>query len=307
MRTLLTSILIFSALLGYTQDKEKDMYALHAAFSFYLDQYYQISPWDDSHFHIDDLRLSADFPNDSLKAAYGLKGDSIISYDARDFCFGHALDNFQSLLDHPNFHSFPLDSLDESIYVNASPDGKLLSLTIDEHHGGTYLSQISVTLFRTAERTLVFLDDIFEDYAGTEPPAHPFNTDGYYEIDTLHTATGIVYHLSGSVKGCSSCIGLYHDFVRFDGDSILWLDGLEMSFRAQNAESTWNSAQRTLTLEYMQDDLNYGFQCGNGYPEIGDDDEEFDDTVIHTCIFSFIDNQLELKYTSARPHIPEEH
>ncbi len=160
--------------------------------------------------------------------------------------------NVYKIISHTKFKAQKIDSLlNGGIDIVKSEDNKLYNFSFYEKTGGTYKSKISIMYFSDADKNNnLNLYKIFEG-------------DGFNKIHAISTKEGTKYVLESFVRGCSWCFqsqimlvefkdGIFHENFMYTLDS-----------RDPNEGIDYDSKTKTITVDYITDDLTTDCYCNN--------------------------------------------
>jgi hypothetical protein len=205
------------------------------------------------------------------------------------------LTQFPRFFDNDIINSFA----NTALRIVKSDDGKLYNFSIDEKTGGSYHARVSWMYYTdmntykeywTANVINEELPKIFTVFEG----------DGYNNIYTLNTKEGVKYVLTGSYKGCSYCFMTYVQLVKFDGNKFVDDFSYQILLRDPTKGVTYNPKTKTITVDYITDDLTQRCECENqATAETTSENEgEIEGEIPEIpcyCEFVFNGNNFELK------------
>jgi hypothetical protein len=223
--------------------------------------------------------------------------DTIDGPEVTSALSGMIADKLQKILSWKNIDDYDLTLLLKNhIGAIQSPDGKLYNFAFDQKTGGTYHSAISLVHYNPGDGkpSQSFIAD-----------ESVFNKDGYDSIDTIHTRQGVKYILSGSVVGCTTCIGSYIDMIHFANGKFISDFNYNVGTRTnRDFEDTndssiiaYNAKLHTISINYYTNDNAPGCNCGKKgaipFEEYVGDDSPRPEHV--TCLYAFRGNGFVLK------------
>lgn len=176
-----------------------------------------------------------------------------------------------------------------NMQLTKSPDYKLLNFTFDANTGGTYRSRVSLVYFTE------FIIDTVND--NLEDPYRIFESDGYSEIDTIHSINGVKYILLGDVQGCSSCWRSYISLVSFKNGNFEQNFSYSVNSRNWETSIEYDSKAKIIHVDYLTDDLTRDCNCENlvdrdYYPDHSEEEEI--SNKICSCTFTFKESNFYL-------------
>ncbi|MFA5540306.1 MAG: hypothetical protein WC984_01395 [Bacteroidales bacterium] len=200
-----------------------------------------------------------DFTEEELKDEEGNTNfeDGIIDpYFAREIIQKRILTNINKIAYHKDF-----PKKGRGLFIS-SPDNKVFNFVMDENTGGTYRSRISVMYYKVDGKIL------FQESGIEQNTQNIFNIDGYAYIDSIQSDTCVKYIFQGSVIGCGTCLGEYIKLMHFSSGVPIIDFEYSLSTRIGSVKQfDYNSKDKTITIEYEEDDLNgeynYENECGD--------------------------------------------
>ncbi|MEM5564909.1 hypothetical protein WNY78_07325 [Psychroserpens sp. AS72] len=215
----------------------------------------------------------------------------------------------RQVLIHEKANTFDFkNSFHENLSVVVSDDNKLFNFSIDGKSGGSYQSRISWIYYLNESIFNEYpVHDIW-DFREQETPTI-FEGNGYFKIDTFTALNSVYYLLHGSVRTCGACYVDYVTLVHFDkGDFELDFE-YAIDSRDYDEKIVFDKDSKTLTIQYVTDDLSEDCFCSNEEyqtywtdgktkDELFNDDETLKEQSC-SCIFKFNGKTFELTNRNA--------
>ena len=285
----------------YAQDSVS-FQTLIAETNSYLKSYGKVSAYGADNYSFVEVGLTeADVSELLLDTAYVefITDDSIGSFDLIFFLQDKIVSNINRITSRKDFDQYDILELLESdeLSIVKSEDGKLYNFSIDEKTGGTYRSRISwmyyteaglgetATVEQISEKELPILYTAFEG-------------DGYSSIFTINTSSGILYVLTGGVRGCSMCFLTFIQLVHFENGQFMTDFYYSVDSRTWDSEIVYDEETKTIKVVYETDDLTPYCSCDEVFENQTDaynySDEEDSVSFKCHCLFEFTGSNFEL-------------
>jgi hypothetical protein len=260
-------ILIFIPILTFGQ-KKRSIEKIAEDLNNSLNQYSRLSPFGEEYLEIASFNLSKKETKELLveanyDATLSKNKDSIQSYQMIDYFQTEIESSLNQILIHTDFQKYNISELitSDELHIVPSDDNKLFNFSFDAKTGGTYRHRISMMHYTD-----------FDNNDSTNPVSFPsfFESDGYDEIYTLQSDSGVKYVLTGGVRGCSYCFQTFVRLVSFNNNEFTEDFYYSVDLRDWNGGAYYNHETKTIEVDYNIDDLTPYCYCNGALTE--DDD-----------------------------------
>jgi hypothetical protein len=277
----------------------------------FLIQYHKLSPFGSENFislkesHLPKKNIK--YIKTHLEKYDGYSKDSISEFNLllefQDLIMG----NIERIISHNKFEENNIKELitDEGdLSIAVSDDNKLYNFSLAEKIGGTYRSHISIMYYTEINQDSLPTSKEIEKRVKISPYT-VFEGDGFNEIYSIKTEEGTKYILTGYVRGCSYCFETNIMLVKFK-DGIFEQDFVySISSRSWEEGVSYDSKSKTITVDYITDDLTTDCDCSN-YAKSDEEQNDYNTTNEETkpikkrchCTFEF--NGLNFELTKER-------
>lgn len=287
---------ILISITGFGQS-QKSFDQLIAQTNQYLVEYEKLSPFEEF-YQIKDFGLSKkeikELIKDSDDNDFNKGKDSIVSMYLILYFQDKIIDNIQKLVYHDKFEVNGTQALwsEGDLATVVSEDKKLYNFSLDEKTGGSYRSRISLTHYTDIERDNFPTEDEINQRTKVNP-YEVFESDGFSEIHSIATEEGTKYVMTGYTRGCSYCFQTYIMLVQFKNGVFQQEFYYSVNSRSWEGGVEYNHSTKTITVNYITDDLTTNCYCSNSDEASNDYDETFIEKKCH-CTFQFDGLNFEL-------------
>ena len=204
-------------------------------------------------------------------------------------------ENLNAIVLHPQFKTSRIENLlnqGSDLSVVVSEDRKLYNFSLDEKTGGSYRSRISLTHY--TEDSLVSYQKNENDHEAFYNQHSIFEGDGFTGIYTLSTKEGTKYLLTGYVRGCSYCFETSAMVVSYQNGAFNQEFYYAVNSRSWEEGVVYDTASKTITVDYVTDDLTPDCGCSSQEENLYADDSDGKITKRCHCTFQFNGSKFEL-------------
>lgn len=285
MKILILTLFLYTAAV-YSVSFGQGFEQLIGQTNYYLKMYSGFIPFGES--ALSEIQLSFQEKQEletsaEIESALTEKKDSVDNYFVISFLQDKIIHNLVQLIEHTEFLNHDITELfDETLTIVKSEDDNVFNFILDEKTGGSYRSQLSVLYFSDVNILLT-------------PEDHELTMDGYTAIYPVDTYEGRKYLLIGDRVGCTFCFASYVQLIGFHGDEIMQDFFFYVDNRDMFKEVVYDAVTKTITVEYMLDDLTPLCECEE--PSIDDGvDYDWDESksVSCRCRFAFDGTTFQL-------------